>query len=512
MIHPKDKSRTISHETGMGHEVKTMADIQKIAELYEKFGSYRSVGRELGISRNTVRRYLLRVREVHAGKCAEILPKNRAIKQPVRVVTQEVLGKIYAHLETNQDRPRKQRLTAKRIHELLIRDGHQIGYTTVKRAVAQWKREKGPREVYILQEPKEGECAEFDWGDVDLCIDGAWSKCYLAAFVLTYSLYRFGRLYMRETQLEVIQGHLEFFKEIDAIPATMRYDQLKAVYDSRTKQINPRFLEFAIHYGFTPSVCNPASPHEKGTDEESVGYIRRRVFGERTLFSSLEEANDWLKVCLAEINAEPVYRREVPPVQGLERERSELHPLPVLEFSNYLLRRSRISKYSLVACDGNYYSVPDTYRPRDITIRIYEDHIEMLDGESVIASHPRLRGQKQYSLNIAHFVKTLHRKPGAIRNAKVMTRLDTQIQMIFSTYYERSPQEFLPILDLIRDSSEPAISYAIDILLEREIVPTYDTLRLIIQQQGQMLEPFNISDDFRVTDPDLGAYDQLIGG
>jgi transposase len=489
-----------------------MADVRKIVELYDLYHSYKRVGRELNISHNTVRKYILRVNGLKSGTLNEILPKDRNIKQPLRVITDEIRGQIHQHLESNLDRPRKQRLNAKRIQELLIADGHQIGYTTVKREVARWRKIHSPRDVFILQEPKNGERAEFDWGYVDLAIDGVWSKYHLASMVLNHSLYRFARLFTRETQLEVLEGHIQFFREIGAVPENIAYDRMSTVYDTRINQLNPKFLEFATHYGFIPIICNPVSPHEKGTEEESIGYIRRNVFSERTSFQSLDEANKWLIYRLAEINTKPAYRRDLTPVQGLEQERAVMHTLPVLEFSNYILKRAKISRYSLVACESNRYSVPDTYRPRHITLRMYENGIEMLDGDSVIASHKRLRGKNEYSLNIAHFVKTFHKKPGAIRNAKVMNHLDTQIRSIFTNYYKDHPKEFLPILDLIRESSEQAISFAIDALLEREIVPSYDTLRVIIQQQYQMVQPFDISDQFSVNEPDLCSYDQLIGG
>lgn len=496
---------------GGGQEVKTMADIRKIVELYEIYHSYKRVGRELNISHNTVRKYILRLKEVKSGTLNEIRPQDRVIKQPLRAITDEIRKKIHEYLELNLERPRKQRLNAKRIQELLVADGHQIGYTTVKREVARWKKVHSPRDVYIIQEPKTGERAEYDWGDVDLAIDGVWSKYHLASIVVNHSLYRFARLFARETQLEVLEAHIQFFSEIEAVPENIVYDRMSTVYDSRINQLNPRILEFAMHYGFTPLLCNPASPHEKGTEEESIGYIRRNVFSERTAFPSLDEANKWLIHRLAEINAKPVYRRDLTPVQGLEQERSTMHSLPVLEFSNYILRRAKISRYSLVACDSNHYSVPDTYRPHHITLRIFEHCIEMLDGDSVIASHKRLRGKNEYSLNVAHFVKTFHKKPGAIRNAKVMAHLDAQIQDLFAVYYKDHPKEFLPILDLIREFSEQAISYGIDALLERGIVPSYDTLRVIIQQQDQMVQPFNINDQFSVNEPDLWTYDRLIG-
>lgn len=133
-----------------------MADISRIVDLYDLYKSYRRVARELRISRNTVKKYVLKVKEVQDGLADEILPKNRGIIQPLRVLTEPVRQNIHEHLESNLSRPKKQRITAKRIWELLIEEGHRIGYSSVKTEVARWKRTNVPREVFILQEPRVG--------------------------------------------------------------------------------------------------------------------------------------------------------------------------------------------------------------------------------------------------------------------------------------------------------------------------------------------------------------------
>jgi len=48
----------------VGIRVKTMAEIRRIVDLYDLYGSYKRVARELGISRNTVKKYVHRVKEV----------------------------------------------------------------------------------------------------------------------------------------------------------------------------------------------------------------------------------------------------------------------------------------------------------------------------------------------------------------------------------------------------------------------------------------------------------------
>ena len=136
-----------------------MADIRRIVDLYELRKSHRKVARELNISKNTVKKYVHQVKDVQEGKADEILPKDRKIFQPSRVLTDPVRQKIHQYLESNLGHPRKQRLTAKRIWELLIRDGYKIGYTSVKDEVVRWKRTNAPREVFILQEPRVGQRA-----------------------------------------------------------------------------------------------------------------------------------------------------------------------------------------------------------------------------------------------------------------------------------------------------------------------------------------------------------------
>jgi len=130
-----------------------------------------------------VKKYLNQVKDVQDGLAEEIIPKNRKIAQPSRVLTDLVRLKIHQYIESNLGRPKKQRLTVRRIWDLLVRDGHKIGYTSVKDEVVRWKRTNAPREVFILQEPRVGQRAEFDWGEVTLSIAGVWQKFYLAVFV-----------------------------------------------------------------------------------------------------------------------------------------------------------------------------------------------------------------------------------------------------------------------------------------------------------------------------------------
>ena len=492
--------------------MKKMSEIKRIVELYKLHGSIRQVSKELKMSRNTVKKYLDRVEKVKQGIEEELLPNNRQILRPCNVVTPEIKREIYHILEENQNRPKKQRWNGKKIWHHLVQSGHTIGYSTVTDVITVWRKGHAHREVYILQDPEPGHRAEFDWGKTDLCIDGQWGKYPLATLVLNNSLYRFSRLYLRESLLEVIAAHIEFFQEIEGVPRTIFYDNMRTVINPSTKEWNPRFLEFAVHYGFEPHACNVRSPHEKGTDEETIGYVRRTAFSERNIFRSLEEANQYLARKVDEINSRPVYRRKYVPREGCENERVTLSPLPTLVFSNYLTRPAQISKYSLVLFESNYYSVPDEYRGKFLTLKIFPERLELVNGDQIIASHTRRFGKGDYSLDISHYLKTLRRKPGALPHSKVFHQLHDSIQRVFHQHYLNNPKEFLPILSLARESSVEGLIYAINMLEEHQMVPTYETLKCVIRQQPfQMVEPLALSCDVMVGEPDFSVYDNLMG-
>lgn len=485
-----------------------MADIQQIIALYRQCGSYSQVARELQISRNTVKKYLHLVDEVRSGTRQDILPDKREINQPRRIVTDELLSLIHSLLEENKTHPRKQRLNGWQIWEKTTKSGYSVSYPTVKRIIADWKKTQISRQVYILQEPEPGYRAEFDWCELTLQIKGIWTKLHMVVMVLTYSLYRFARLYQHETQQEVIDAHIHFFNEIQAVPRYIFYDNLRSVYDYPHKTFQKGYLQFASHYGFSHEVCNPSSPHEKGTDEESVSYVRRKVFGERNQFESIEGAQLWLETCLHEINTQPVYKRVKTPTEALKDEMNDMLQLPSLEYSNIIIKTAAISKYSLITFERNHYSVPDTYPKKSVQLVISVDHIDIVGNNQVISSHKRLYGKGLYSLDICHYLKTFSRKPGALLHSKVIHQVNHTLQALYHDYYLERPLEFIQILNLLNDSPLESLLSALETLQISHIVPGLDTLRMVLSPVSyppcDELESFNL---IHVDEPDLTIYD-----
>jgi predicted transcriptional regulator len=72
-----------------------MEDVDRIRQLYQETGSCRKVAHIMGISRNTVTRYLNKIEDCQSGKTEEIIPSNRNIKRTKPVCNEVITNKIH---------------------------------------------------------------------------------------------------------------------------------------------------------------------------------------------------------------------------------------------------------------------------------------------------------------------------------------------------------------------------------------------------------------------------------
>jgi hypothetical protein len=80
----------------------------------------------------------------------------------------------------------------------LLAEGHSVGVTLVKAAVAEWKRRR--REVFIPLTYRPGDLAEVDFFEVLVDMDGTRRKAWLFLMRLMYSGRDFAWIYERQTK------------------------------------------------------------------------------------------------------------------------------------------------------------------------------------------------------------------------------------------------------------------------------------------------------------------------
>jgi transposase len=137
--------------------------------------SQRAVAKEPGISRLTVRKYV--------EQAAPIRVEKEPRARPTWTKTHERLETL---LETAPEwTDKKQQLTATRLHDLLIQEGHRVGVTLIKEAMAEWKRQR--REVLVPLVYRPGELAEVDFFEVVIEEAGVRRKAWMFLCRLMYS-------------------------------------------------------------------------------------------------------------------------------------------------------------------------------------------------------------------------------------------------------------------------------------------------------------------------------------
>jgi transposase len=313
----------------------------------------RAVARELGLSRVTVKKYLTQ---------AAPTPYDSTGRR--RPVWEKVGPRIDALLATSKDwTGGKQQLTATRLHELLIGEGHQVGPSLVKAAVAEWKRQR--REVFVPLLYRPGDLAEVDFFEVLVDLEGTRRKAWLFLMRLMYSGRDFAWIYERQDQVSFLDGHVRAFAHFGGIPARLAYDNLKAAVVRILVGGERRLTALASHYLFEPCFCRPGEGHDKGGVESRGKAVRRQALTPIPSAPTLDAINHAL---LAQMDARLATGRDgVGETIGTRFgvEAPAFRPLPaafVAEATTFVTVSSR----ALVRLEGAVYSVPCRWAGLDL--------------------------------------------------------------------------------------------------------------------------------------------------
>lgn len=367
--------------------------------------SQRQVAKEFGISRVTVRKY------VEGAVPARHEPTARA-----RPVWEKVGPRIAALLAASKDwTAGKQQLTATRLHELLIAEGHRVGVSLVKAAVAEWRRQR--REVFVPLTYRPGDLAEVDFFEVVVDVAGTRRKAWLFLMRLMYSGRDFAWIYERQDQISFLDGHVRAFAHFGRVPARLAYDNLKAavvrILVGGERTLTARFAALASHYLFEPCFCRPGEGHDKGGVESRGKAVRRQTLTPIPRALTLEAINQAL---LARMDARLATGRDhtgetIGTRFAVEGPACRAVPAPFVAEATTLVT---VSPRALVRLEGAVYSVPCRWAGLDLVARVGATRITIVGRDGTPIGHPRTRfGQR--SIDYRHYLPELARKPQAVR-------------------------------------------------------------------------------------------------
>jgi len=391
--------------------VETIAKIRRYYFVEGK--KIREISREMNISRNTVRKVIRSEATEHRYE------RNR---QPLPRLGQYV-SKLEDLLEQDWKRPRKRRLTAMRLYELLQEEGYAGGYDSIRRFAKQWREKKGkqPGGAYIPLSFSPGDAYQFDWSHEQVILGGVGQKVKVAHFRLCHSRHFFVVAYPRESTEMVFDAHNRAFSFFGGTCRRGIYDNMSTavtkVLHGKERVFNRRFVQLCSHYLVEPVACTPGSGWEKGQVEKQVKNIREWLFTPRPRFNDFEELNSWLAdQCLA-ISKKRNHpeNKERTIYEVFQEEQPSLIPTCV-PFDGYSEKECRVSKTGLVGFDRNYYSVSSKVAGRTATVRATADLIQVIKDGKVVGEHVRCFGRGKTVYDPWHYLGILEKKPGGLRD------------------------------------------------------------------------------------------------
>ena len=482
--------------------------------------SIRQIAREFKCSRPTVRKAIA---SAELETYTLTVPRPAPVLGPYKERIQELLA-------GNEQMPRKQRYTSHKIYKDVEAKGYTGSESTVRGYIAQLRREKKKRKVYIPLEFDPGIDAQVDWGEGLAIIAGERITVQLFYMRLCYSRKLFMKAFPNQKQEAFFDGHVQAFHHIQGIPHRISYDNLKVavlrVLEGRNRQEQDAFTVFRSHYLFDSRYCTPGQGNEKGRVEKAVGFGRRNFMVPIPEVASFEELNEHLLAqCLAD-DQRRVDRQPVTIGEAWEMEKPHLRLLPARDFDCCVTRPVTLNGYSQVVLDTNRYSVPVDKAYRNLVLKAYPFRVDILHMDGVIASHPRCYGREQDVFDPLHYLPLLEQRPGAFEHAKPIRRWREKWPLVYERFLERlqeqglngqSIREFVRVLKLHRDHPAKLVAQAVEQALEYGCIHA-DGVELCLHQ---LLNPHTPVPSLSLLDlpswatvgeepPDLNCYDQLL--
>lgn len=480
-----------------------------ILDAYIEGKSYRSIAKEVRVHRKTVAKYvkeyekaknmLLEHNDNNDAAIPELIeaiiekPKYNNQNRKKRKLTSEIIAEIEYYLKENERKrsigQSKQQMKKIDIFEALEAKGYDISYPTICNAIRDITKEGG--KAYIRAEYVWGDVCEFDWGEIKATIKEEAKTFQMSVFASAKGNYYYARLFPKQDTPCFLEAHAMFFDHIGGAYRTMVYDNMKVAVkkfvSKNEKEPTDNLLKLSIYYGFKIRFCNTYAGNEKGHVERSVEYIRRKAFGPRNEFDSLEEANDYLLEVCHRLNKKPQrLNNNQTALEILNLERKYLLPkMPMFDAAR--TTESRVDKYSTIVIDSCHYSVPDRLVGQMVFTKIYSNKIICYYQNGKIAEHDRKNGFYEWSIKLEHYLKTLKKKPGALASSVALHQADPRLQEIYQNHYTEKPKEFIELLSLVSEKGINEINAAIKTL--KQISPvdiTTEKIKVICNREVRL--------------------------
>ena len=329
-----------------------------------------AISKELGISKNTAKKYMEQPVQVHGLKGTHKGSKLDPYKPQLKEWMNQGIFNCEVLLE--------------RLRAL----GYDGGKSILKDYVHPYRPAKSAPAVRRYETPN-GKQAQMDWGICQyIDKEGQMHKVPVFVMILGASRVKYIEFVKRCDLRSMERCILNAFNYFGGVPQEVLTDNMKTVVIGREagKIIwNPQFADFAVDMGFFPKVCKVRRPQTKGKVERLVHYVKDNFFPGRS-FVDLEDLNRQALVWCKKVDSKVHGTTGKIPLRELAAENlQELPPQEITDRYRWELRR--VTREGFVSFDGVRYGVSWQYSGKDVQVRLHNGEIEIYYGEVLVAKH-----------------------------------------------------------------------------------------------------------------------------
>lgn len=351
------------------------------------------IARELGIARNSVKRYL---REGEAAE-TQTRPGAWTLDSEQQATARSLL-----------DGPAAGNTVV--VKRLLAEQDVDVPLRTLQRVLAPHRQAKRAAELATVRfETAPGHQMQIDFGEKWVPIGGVRTRVHFFVAVLGYSRRIFVRASLSQRQDDWREGLAGAFRTFGGVTQRILIDRAGALVvgedrETGTARVHPAFAAFCKDWGVEVSACRPYRARTKGKTESGVGYVKRNAIAglSFTSFAALEaHLAKWIVEADLRVHGTTHER----PMARFERdEKRAMRPLPspVIPVRTRRVSR-RVANDCFVDVDTIRYSVPHTLVKRYVEVLVGDHDVTIFHGGTEVARHRRHHEPHQRISDPRHF-------------------------------------------------------------------------------------------------------------
>ena len=389
----------------MSQKPVSMDKVQQIQRLHREGVPIKEIARRLGISRNSVKKYIRRLKDGPDSEELLLLSKaaygSEQTDQSMR--RYEDLLRFFAEASSELGRTGVTREVL--WGEYMLKHPEGYSYSQFCHHLKRYQRNS---DLAMHLEYKPGDLAMFDHAGKRMRIvsmdTGETTPCECFVSILPYSGLVYATFTLTKTTPDLVTGLNGMLQYFGGVNSTLLTDNAKNMV-VKSDRYEPRFTELCRqlgeHYQTVLSATRPYSPRDKAMVEGAVKIVYTAIYAplRNTVFTSIEDLNAAVRPLLEALNERPYRKTPFGRRYFFEKdERPLLKPLPSEPFlpRKVCIQTVQRNYHVNLPDDDRYYSVPHIHVGRKVRILYDEKVVEVYLDNSRIAFHDRRRFDKRY--------------------------------------------------------------------------------------------------------------------